>query len=59
MNNPKETSRGRRWLALVPVIGVAVAGGLWFAHAHGWLSRGYAWVQQRWEERSRHPATAA
>jgi len=24
MNNPRETSRGRSWLALVPAIGVAV-----------------------------------
>ena len=42
------------WLVALTVL-VAVAGGLWFAHAHGWLSRGSAWVQQRLEGKKASP----
>jgi Cu(I)/Ag(I) efflux system membrane fusion protein len=38
----------RKWLGWLVVLAVVLAagGGLWFAHAQGWLDPAYAWFQQ-------------
>ena len=40
----KARPRWLRWAVALAVV-VAAGGGLWYAHAHGWLDPAYAWIR--------------